>query len=45
MRFGESRDMRVVPVRWTVSAFVTIAFLSVAFTVWGLGRLLQSLFE
>ena len=45
MRFGESGDMRVVPVRWTVSAFVTVAFLSVAFMVWGLGRMLQSLFD
>jgi hypothetical protein len=34
-----------VPVRWTVSVLVTAMFLSVAFTVWGLGRLLQSLFE
>jgi hypothetical protein len=34
-----------VPVRWTVSAFVTVVFLSVAFMVWGLGRLLQSLFD
>ena len=34
-----------MPVKWSVSVFVTAMFLSVAFTVWGLGRLLQSLFE
>ena len=34
-----------MPVKWTVSAFVTIVFLSIAFTVWGLGRALQSLFN
>lgn len=32
-----------MPVKWTVSAFVTIVFLSIAFVVWGLGRALQSL--
>ncbi len=32
-------------VRWAVSVFVTAMFLSVALTVWGLGRMLQSLFD
>ena len=35
----------VVPVKWSVSALVTVLFLSIAFMVWGLGRLLQSLFD
>ena len=34
-----------MPVKWTVSVFVTIVFLSIAFVVWGLGRMLQSLFN
>ena len=45
MRSGRPRNLRVMPVRWVVSGFVTVMFLSVAFTVWGLGRLLQSLFD
>ena len=32
-------------VRWVVSVFVTAVFMSIAFTVWGLGRMLQSLFD
>jgi hypothetical protein len=34
-----------VSVRWVVSMTVTAVFLSIAFMVWGLGRMLQSLFD
>ena len=46
MRVGAPGSVRVVSVKdWTISGFVTVMFLSVAFMVWGLGRLLQSLFD
>ena len=30
---------------WALVATVTVAFMSTAFVVWGLGRTLQSLFD
>ena len=33
-----------MPVRWEIPAVIVVAFMSIAFLVWGLGRMLQSLF-
>ncbi len=33
-----------MPVRWGVPTAVVVVFMSIAFLVWGLGRMLQSLF-
>jgi len=45
MRSGTPRNVRVMSVRWGVSLFVTAMFMSIALMVWGLGRMLQSLFD
>jgi len=46
MRFGRPGGVRVVSVReWVMCATICVLFACVAFTVWGLGRTLQSLFD
>ena len=34
-----------MPVRWGVPTAVVVVIMSIAFLVWGLGRMLQSLFS
>jgi len=46
MRFGRPRSVRVMSVKdWWACLLLTAMFAFIAFTVWGLGRTLQSLFD